>query len=205
TAATYNPDNALTGFISGSSGAAAITNRFSYNTRLQPCRMTASTGGLPTTCADTDPTHIGNVFDITYDFHVNSGNNGNVWGISNNRDGNRSQIFVYDALNRLLSAWNQGTDCSRTIGGSLKAYWGNDYTYDAWGNLTNKTPKQTACSGEGLLATADSHNWLHATSPPDYRYDAAGNMTFNATPPVQNYTFDEENRLTGAAGYTYTY
>jgi RHS repeat-associated protein len=38
-----------------------------------------------------------------------------------------------------------------------------------------------------------------------YLYDAAGNMTFNATPPTQSYTWDQENRLTGAAGYTYTY
>jgi RHS repeat-associated protein len=30
-------------------------------------------------------------------------------------------------------------------------------------------------------------------------------MTFNATPPTQTYTFDQENRITGAAGYTYTY
>ena len=30
-------------------------------------------------------------------------------------------------------------------------------------------------------------------------------MTFNATPPTQNYTYDQENRLTGAAGYAYTY
>jgi RHS repeat-associated protein len=30
-------------------------------------------------------------------------------------------------------------------------------------------------------------------------------MTFNATAPTQNYTYDQENRLTGAAGYAYTY
>jgi RHS repeat-associated protein len=30
-------------------------------------------------------------------------------------------------------------------------------------------------------------------------------MTRNVTPTVQTYTYDEENRLTGAAGYTYTY
>jgi RHS repeat-associated protein len=30
-------------------------------------------------------------------------------------------------------------------------------------------------------------------------------MTFNATPPTQTYTYDPENRLTGAAGYAYTY
>jgi hypothetical protein len=28
-------------------------------------------------------------------------------------------------------------------------------------------------------------------------------MTFNATPPTQAYTYDQENRLTRAAGYTY--
>jgi hypothetical protein len=38
-----------------------------------------------------------------------------------------------------------------------------------------------------------------------YSYHAAGNMTFNATPPTQTYTYDQENRLTGAAGYAYTY
>jgi RHS repeat-associated protein len=30
-------------------------------------------------------------------------------------------------------------------------------------------------------------------------------MTFNATPPTQTYNYDQENRLTGAAGYAYTY
>ena len=45
--------------------------------------------------------------------------------------------------------------------------------------------------------------WLHASGT-DYQYDAAGNMTFDATASL-SYTFDQENRLTGAAGYTYTY
>ncbi|HEY2496662.1 MAG TPA: RHS repeat-associated core domain-containing protein, partial [Candidatus Angelobacter sp.] len=35
-------------------------------------------------------------------------------------------------------------------------------------------------------------------------YDAAGNMTFDATANL-SYSFDQENRLTGSAGYTYTY
>jgi hypothetical protein len=34
--------------------------------------------------------------------------------------------------------------------------------------------------------------------------DAAGNMTYDATSGL-NYTFDQENRLTGADGYIYTY
>jgi RHS repeat-associated protein len=39
---------------------------------------------------------------------------------------------------------------------------------------------------------------------PDYQYDAAGNMTYDATASL-SYSFDQENRLTGASGYTYTY
>ena len=37
-----------------------------------------------------------------------------------------------------------------------------------------------------------------------YTYDAAGNMNHDATTNL-NYTYDAENRITGAAGYTYTY
>jgi RHS repeat-associated protein len=48
------------------------------------------------------------------------------------------------------------------------------------------------------------HNWIHASGT-DYQYDAAGNMMFNATAPTQTYSYDQENRLTGAAGYAYTY
>jgi len=80
-------------------------------------------------------------------------------------------------------------------------YWGNSYGYDAWGNLLQKTI--TKCGAEHMSVTADGHNWLHASGT-DYQYDAAGNMTYDATASL-SYTFDQENRLTGAAGYTYTY
>jgi RHS repeat-associated protein len=77
------------------------------------------------------------------------------------------------------------------------------------GNLIGKsllqTPAPPACAGENLSLTADARNWIHATGGSDYLYDAAGNMTFNATPPTQTYSYDQENRLTGAAGYAYTY
>jgi RHS repeat-associated protein len=106
---------------------------------------------------------------------------------------------------RLISAQNAGTDCTVNVLGGNKKFWGNTYTYDAWGNLVNKAKIGTACAGENLSLTADAHNWIHATGGSDYLYDAAGNMTFNATPPTQNYTYDQENRLTGAAGYAYTY
>ena len=201
TSATYGPDSALTGFISGYSGSfAGITNAFTYNKRLQPVNMSANA-----------PSQT--VFSIGYDFHLGNGttgaDNGNVFGITNYKDTTRNQTFTYDALNRLASARNAGTDCSATVLGGLKKFWGNNYTYDAWGNLIGKsllqTPAPPACAGENLSVTADAHNWIHATGGSDYQYDAAGNMTFNATPPAQTYTYDQENRLTGAAGYAYTY
>ena len=73
---------------------------------------------------------------------------------------------------------------------------GNSYSYDAWGNLLGKSI--TKCGAEHFSVTADTHNWIHASAP-DYQYDAAGNMTFDATFGL-NYTFDQENRISGAAG-----
>ena len=203
TGATYGPDSALTGFVSGNSGTfAGITNAFNFNKRLQPVNMSANA-----------PSQT--VFSIGYDFHSGTGtagtgtDNGNVFGITNYKDSTRTQTFTYDLLNRLASARNAGTDCSVTVLGGLKKFWGNTYTYDAWGNLIGKallqTPAPPACAGENLSLTADARNWIHATGGSDYQYDAAGNMTFNATPPTQTYTYDQENRLTGAAGFAYTY
>jgi hypothetical protein len=54
-------------------------------------------------------------------------------GIANYKDNTRNQTFTYDALNRLASARNAGTDCIATVLGGLKKFWGNNYTYDAWG------------------------------------------------------------------------
>ncbi len=110
-----------------------------------------------------------------------------------------------DALNRLTTAQNAGTDCNATVLQNKTKYWGNSYTYDAWGNLLNKTI--TKCGAENLPVTADAKNQIHASSSsglPGYQYDAAGNMTYDATENV-NLVFDQENRLTGASGYTYTY
>ncbi|HET8891879.1 MAG TPA: RHS repeat-associated core domain-containing protein [Candidatus Angelobacter sp.] len=191
TGATYGPDSALTGFVSGNSGTfAGITNAFSYNKRLQPLNMSA-----------TAPSQT--VFSIGYDFHLSNGDNGNVYGIINYKDTThgRDQTFTYDALNRLISAQNAGTNCATMVLQNKTEYWGNSYSYDAWGNLLQKAI--TKCGAENLSVTADAHNWLHASGT-DYQYDAAGNMTYDATASL-GYTFDQENRLTGAAGYTYTY
>jgi len=130
TAASYAPPGELAGVTYGSSGTfAGIVTGNSFNSRLQPASIQASSSA-------------GTVLDLSYSF--NSGtpqapvDNGTLVRIANNRDPNRSQNFTYDALNRVASAYTDGTN------------WGSDYTIDAWGNLTNKTPKTGKVTGENL-------------------------------------------------------
>jgi RHS repeat-associated protein len=193
---SYTPDGSLAGFVSGS----VLTNTFIYNSRLQPCRMTASTtGAIPTNCTNS----WGNVLDLAYDFHLGNGDNGTVYGITNYRDQTRNQTFTYDQLNRLVSAQNTGTDCSQTTANGKTKFWGNNYGYDAWGNLLFKAASK--CTPENLNVTADAQNRLHVTAGADYQYDAAGNMTYNAA--GMYYSYDAESRIlhmdTSAATYTY--
>ena len=197
TNASYQADGSLTGFVSGaSSGFGGITNQWQYNARLQVCRITALTAGTPPSSC-TDAVHLGNVLDLGYNMNLGAGDNGNVAGITNYKDTSRSQTFTYDLLNRLISAQNAGTDCTQSTANSKTKYWGNSYSYDAWGNLLQKTTSK--CGAENLSVTALANNQLSG-----YGYDSAGNMTHDAT-TGNNYTFDQENRITGAAGYTYTY
>jgi RHS repeat-associated protein len=156
--------------------------------RLLPCRITASTGALPTSCADT--TAHGNIVDIAYDFGLGNGDNGNVLNITNYKDASRNQSFGYDSVNRLTSAQNAGSDCSLlTVNGKTK-YWGNSYTYDEWGNLNQKTV--TKCGAEYLNVAPLTNNQLTG-----YGYDAAGNMTSDPTDSVTS-TYDQENRISVA-------
>jgi RHS repeat-associated protein len=184
TGATYGPDSAVTGFVNGN----VITNSFSYNKRLQPVFMSASS-----------PSQT--VFSIGYDFHLGNGDNDNVYALTNNRDHTRDQVFAYDALNRLTSAQNAGTDCTKTTVNGKTQYWSNNYAYDAWGNLLSKSIIK--CGAENLSLTADTQNRVHVKTGADYQYDAAGNMTYDAV--GQYYSYDQENRISGAGGFTYTY
>jgi RHS repeat-associated protein len=185
TGATYNAANALTGSVYGQTATfSGIVSSFSFNNRLQPATLWSSS-----------PTRT--LMYLVYDFHLGNGDNGNAWGITNNRDINRNQTFTYDPLNRLISAQNAGTDCTKTLPDGHTEYWGSSYNYDAWGNLLGKSV--TKCSAENLSLTAAVTNQLQG----GYAYDSAGNMMRdnNGT----SYSYDAENRIAGAAGFTYTY
>ena len=138
------------------------------------------------------------MFSIGYDFHLGTGDNGNIFAITNNRDHARDQTFAYDALNRLTSAQNAGTDCSITLQGKTK-FWGNNYSYDAWGNLLSMSV--TKCSSENLGVVALANNQVSG-----YGYDAAGNMTNDPTDGVAA-TYDAENHIATATknGVSTTY
>ena len=87
------------------------------------------------------------------------GDNGNVFQIVNNRDNNRSQNFVYDNLNRISQTYTTGSS-------PLATSWGETFTIDNWGNLTNRAGIAGKTNTEGLNvapATARVTCWTRPT------------------------------------------
>ena len=190
--AHYAPAGALAFLQNG----ATIKSTYIFDSRLQPCWM-SSTSGTPaitwngTQCNDV--ASAGNILDYKYNFGLGSQDNGNVLSISNNITPGRSQNFTYDELNRISSAV--------TLATSGQYCWGQDFTYDAWANLKTVAgdPSRPSCGMNGLSVGPYVNNRL--TDAP-YAYDAAGNMTHDAT---NSYTFAAENQIVSTAGITYTY
>jgi hypothetical protein len=60
------------------------------------------------------------------------------WALQLPRPLSRSELYLRRA-ERLASAHNAGTDCSVPVLQSKTKFWGNSYSYDAWGNLLQKT------------------------------------------------------------------
>jgi RHS repeat-associated protein len=180
----YNASELLQGVVTGTT----VQHTLSYNTRLQPTRIQAqsrnsSTGAIGAT-----------IFDISYDFHQGQGDNGNVHQVVNNRDPSRSQTFGYDALNRIVTGYNAGTDCSQVTQNGHNKYWGQNFTYDPWGNLYNVSIFR--CNAESFATSANPKNQFL-----DLLYDAAGNVVSNGTVA----TYDVQNRLVSYNGETYAY
>jgi RHS repeat-associated protein len=191
--ACYAPNGALATMVNGyTPGFQGITTTDSYNKRFQPAILSASAPGQT-------------VFSLSYDFHLGTGDNGNVYGITNGRDSFRALVgsatYTFDSMNRLQSAATTGTDC--TLVNGFTKNWGESFTLDAWGNLLSITP--TKCSAENLQVSVTppsgpSKNQITTTG---YAYDAAGNMTQDGQGHFPVY--DAENRIKTVAGVNYTY
>jgi len=122
TAAHYSPAGALASLAN----AASVVSTLFYSKRLQPSRISVKySGSVPASCAD--GANIGNVLDLKYNFSLGSADNGNIVGITNNRDTTRSQSSSYDQLNRIATAKTSSTSGSMC--------WDEAFGYDAWGNL----------------------------------------------------------------------
>jgi RHS repeat-associated protein len=184
TNATYAPPGELQTLTNGG----VIYGALSYNSRLQPTQMFYGTNTPPAIGQMTSacPSTVGNVMNKTYNFSFGAGDNGNVISIANCRDATRSQNFTYDVLNRIETGQSSGTQ------------WGETYTIDPWGNLTNRGGISGKTYSEPLSAApATPGNQLTG-----YGYDAAGNLTTNAS---TTYVYDDENRLVWTSQYRYIY
>jgi hypothetical protein len=130
TNATYAPQGALASMTYGGS----IFGAFTYNSRLQPLQLAYGTS-QPNVTGSTCPQTPASIMQRIYDFHIGNGSsgtdNGLVQVINNCRDTNRTQNVFYDSLNRITQAYTNGNS-------PLSTSWGETFTVDAWGNLTNK-------------------------------------------------------------------
>jgi RHS repeat-associated protein len=164
-----------------------MTNVY-YNT-LQPCLVDVNNNGtLLNTCNDGTPT--GNVLDLAMNYY----SNGNVSGWNATGAQSFVRTYTYDSINRV-----------KTMADTVTAQpcKGLSWTYDAWGNRTAQTLTSGSCGQ--FSATVNTQNQLTDPINHLYIYDAAGNMTHDAS---HSYTFDAENRLTavdGGATASYVY
>jgi RHS repeat-associated protein len=182
TSATYAPFGAL---ATSSMGAKPINISNQYTKRLQPGVLSADTS-------------VATIISLTYDFHLGTGDNGNVYQIVNGRDSNRTQNFIYDALNRIQQAYSSGPNWGETYGSPTSAPGTPPTTpgIDAWGNLFIRSGVTGKTMTEGLSVSATKQNQLTGFS-----YDAAGNMILNGA----SYTYDAENHLISTSGMSYLY
>jgi RHS repeat-associated protein len=112
-------------------------------------------------------------------------NNGNVMSVDDYLNGNGTQTFAYDNLNRITAATQTNT-------------WSQMFTPDAWGNLQQS----------GSMNFVQSFGANNRISSGGYLYDLAGNLTHDPTPgATHDYVYDAESRIrtVDTTGATYTY
>lgn len=177
-----NAHYAAPGALASATHGDGITDSNSFNKRVQPVSF------LTTSSTQT-------LLSYSYSYDQSGHNNGSVVQMINNLTGtrnpgnNRSLAFTYDQLNRLQTAG--------TIAGAGTP-WSTTYSYDAWGNLYQKSTTGPGEPSVGPL-TVDVHNRLNTAA---YTYDAAGNLTFDGK---DHLNFDAENQVHPVSGLQYYY
>jgi len=186
TVATYASSGVYTpwGALSSASLGSNIDENIVYNTRLQPCWTYASTSALTATSCTGSETSSGNLMDVQYNFNLGA-DNGNLRGITNNRNSNRSQSYVYDAVNRITSA--------ATVSTCTASCWTLTFTLDQFANLT-------AVAGTGNATLTPNANNQIGVAP--FTYDASGNELTDVT---STYAWNAESEMKSGGGVTYLY
>ncbi len=199
----YAPQGAMSSMGMGASGT-AISMTEIYNNRLQPCWVfgTTSTAFARThLCSDTE-SGAGNLLDLQYNLNWSAGDNGNVMGITNNRDTTRSTTYAYDSLNRLMTASTTSTSST-----SVGHCWGEAYSMDAMGNMSAMAAMNSSYTGctikeNAWTASASNQNQLVMSGT---SYDSAGNMTATLVGGGTNsYAYNAENQMTSITALSTT-
>ena len=195
----YAPSGELsTGYYGVSGTYSGILQSDSFNSRGQPIRLQAC--GL-SACTDGSGSTTPYLFDLSYNYGLGMNDNGNVQGITNNKNTSRSQAFTYDGLNRLVTAKTAST-------------WGISFTtssgspgIDAWGNLfQTNTISGTATNPMSVTQVVNVNNQFTANG---YAYDAAGNVLQDGSGTTAcsgyAYSWNAEEEMTCSLGATYVY
>jgi RHS repeat-associated protein len=153
-----------------------------YNKRLQPCWTYGPQNLTATSCTASYVT--GTYIDLKYNFNLGA-DNGNLSGITNDRNSNRSQTYVYDAVNRITSA--------ATLPACTATCWNLAFTLDQWANLT-------AVAGTGNATLTPNANNQISVGP--FTYDASGNELTDVT---STYAWNAESEMKTGGGVTYLY
>jgi RHS repeat-associated protein len=196
---SYAPNGALMTL----SNSAQFNSTYIYNQRFQPCWMytTVAPGSLAATSGCGGSATTGTIMDMKPTFNAGSSDNGNVTGITNNRDTTRSQGFAYDTLNRIYTA-----QTASTFATSPAHCWGEQFNYDQWANFLSiavSSSSYNGCTQQTLSLVVNAHNQI--SSPSGYVYDADGNLTATPAPGAATFTYNAENQVTSTAAVNYIY